>query len=96
MRKSNTQKIFDIIKDSLKDMNIERKMKEVGLVKSWEEVVGKTITRYTRNLYIKDEILFVTLKSSVVRNELYMIKDGLIKALNEKAGEQMIKDIIFK
>ena len=96
MRKSNTEKLGDIIKESLKDLNIDSKLKEVQLINSWEKVVGKTITRYTRNMYIKDKKLFVNVDSSVVRNELLMIKDALINALNKEVGEEIIIEIIIK
>lgn len=96
MRKSNTQSLGEVLKESLKDLNIESKIKEVGLIKSWEEIVGKTIVKYTQSVYISKKILHVKLKSSVVRNELFMLKDGLIEKLNEKAGEIIITDIVFK
>jgi len=96
MRKSNTQKIQEVLNESLKELNIDGKIKEVRLLKSWEEIVGKTIAKYTKGLYINKKRLFVTLHSSVVRNELYMIKNGLIQRLNEIAGEEVIEDIVFK
>ena len=96
MRKSNTQKINEVLDDSLKSLNIDHKLDEVRLINSWEEVVGKTITKYTNGLFIKKKKLFVNLDSSVVRNELYMIKDELIDALNKKAGKKIIEEIVFK
>lgn len=96
MRKSNTQKLQEVLKESLKELNIDEKIKEVRLLKSWEDIVGKTIAKYTNGLYINKKKLFVTLHSSVVRNELYMVKDGLIQKLNEVAGEELIEDIVFK
>ncbi len=96
MRKSNTQKLQDVLKESLKEFNIDDKIKQVRLIKSWEDIVGKTIAKYTIGLYIKKKILFVKLSSSVVRNELFMIKDGLLQKLNETAGEKLVDDIVFK
>ena len=96
MRKKNTQKIDEVIKEYLKAFKIDDKLKEVELIKSWESVVGKTISRSTDNIYIKNRILFVKLRSSVIRNELFMIRDGLKKTLNEKVGQSVIDDIILK
>lgn len=96
MRKSNTQKINSILSESLKELNIDTKLKEVQLIKSWEQAVGKTIAKYTDGLYIKNKKLFVKLTSSVVKNELMMIKDGLLNALNDRIGEKIIDDIIFR
>jgi len=96
MRKKNTQKIDEVIGQYLKSLNIDNKLKEVSLIKSWDDIVGKTIARSTKEIYIKDRKLFIKLNSSVIRNELFMIRDGLKKALNERAGESIIDEIILK
>ncbi len=96
MRKSNTEKLGNIINESLKDLNIDTKIKEVQLIKSWEKVVGKTVAKYTSKIYIKDKKLFINLNSSVVRNELFMIKDAILDALNKEAGETIIEEIIIR
>ncbi len=96
MRKKNTQKIDEVVKEYLKAFKIDDKLKEVKLIKSWEEVVGKNIARSTNNIYIKNRKLFVKLNSSVIRNELFMLREGLKKALNDKAGEEIIDEIILK
>ncbi|MDA3954091.1 MAG: DUF721 domain-containing protein [Bacteroidales bacterium] len=96
MRKKNTQKIDEVVKEYLKAFKIDDKLKEVRLIKSWDEIVGKTIARSTNNIYINNRKLFVKLNSSVIRNELFMLRDGLKKALNDKAGEIIIDEIILK
>jgi predicted nucleic acid-binding Zn ribbon protein len=96
MRKKNTQKIDEVVKEYLKAFKIDDKLKEVKLIRSWDEVVGKTIARSTSNIYIKNRKLFVKLNSSVIRNELFMLRDGLKKALNDKVGECIIDEIILK
>jgi len=96
MRKNNTQKIEDVVNEYLKALNIDGKLKEVRLIRSWDEVVGKTIARSTREIFIKDRKLYIKLNSSIIRNELFMLRDGLKKALNERAGEIIIDEIILK
>jgi hypothetical protein len=59
-------------------------------------MVGKAISTRTTKVYIKDKVLFVYLKSSIVRNELMMIREALREKLNSQAGEEVIKDIILK
>ena len=96
MRKKNTQKIDEVIKEYLKALKIDDKLKEVELIRSWDDVVGKTIARSTRKIFINNRKLFVYLNSSVIRNELFMLREGLKKALNDKVGESIIDDIILK
>lgn len=96
MRRSETVNIRVVIEAFLKEQGLEDKMSENRLLNSWEELLGKTIAKSTRNLYIKDQILFVNLRSSIVRHELLMIKDDLINKLNEKAGRKLIRDIVLR
>ena len=96
MRKSQTQNISEIISMILKKNGLDNKLAEVRAIRAWEELLGRTVARYTRNLVIKDKTLYVSLNSSIVRNELLMIRDELIKRLNEKAGKQLIEKIVFK
>lgn len=77
-------------------MKLEGKLREINIINSWEEVVGKSISSRTSRLYIKDQILYVHLTSSVVRNELLMLREALKAKLNEKAGIELIKDIVLK
>jgi predicted nucleic acid-binding Zn ribbon protein len=65
-------------------------------VEAWKDVVGPTIARYTSNLYIKNQILYVHLSSSVLRQELMMGRDMLVRNLNNHVGAQVIVNIIFR
>jgi predicted nucleic acid-binding Zn ribbon protein len=96
MRRSKTITLAEALQDYIREMKIDDKLKEVGLVSSWEETVGKAISSRTSRIYIKDHILYVHLNSSVVRSELLMLKQALKEKLNEKAGSEVIKDIIFR
>ena len=96
MRRSKTISIAEAIKDYTKEMNLDGKLNEAGVINSWEGIVGKAISSRTSNMYIKDHVLFVHLNSSVVRNELVMLRQAIIEKLNEKAGTEVIKDIVFR
>jgi len=96
MRRSNVQNINDIVNQLLKELNIDHKLKEVRLINSWNEVLGNSVARATDKIFIKNRVLFVYLKSPVVRNELLMMKSMIIKSLNEKVGGKIIDDIVLK
>ena len=57
------------MKDYLREMNLEDKLAETDLLNSWEDIVGRQYPQ-DRQDYIKDHVLYVHLRSSVVRNEL--------------------------
>lgn len=96
MRKSQTQKISDVISDFLKELNIDRKLKEVNLVAQWEEVMGKTVAIRTDRIYIRNRVLFIHVTSAILKNELIMMRQQIIDRLNENAGEKLIESIMIK
>ncbi len=96
MQRKEIQKIDSLLDQFIKSNKLEKGLAEYRLVKSWKDLLGVTIARKTKSMHIRNRKLFVTLHSSVVRNELSMIKDTLIKRLNEAAGMNVIDDIILK
>jgi predicted nucleic acid-binding Zn ribbon protein len=96
MRRSKTISLAEAMKDYIKEMHLEGKLNEIGVINSWEETVGKAIASRTSKIYIKDNVLYVHLSSSVVRNELLMLRQALKEKLNEKVGAEVVKDIVLK
>jgi predicted nucleic acid-binding Zn ribbon protein len=96
MRRSKTISLAEAIKDYTKEMNLDRKLSETGIINSWEETVGKAINSRTTKIFIKDQVLHVCLNSSVVRSELLMLREVLKEKLNQKAGSEVIKDIVLR
>lgn len=96
MRRSKTISLAEAVNDYIKEMNLAGKLSEVSVIGSWEEIVGKAISSRTTKIYIKDHVLYVHLSSSVVRNELLMLREELKERLNKKAGSEVVKDIVLR
>ncbi len=96
MRKSNTQPIHEVIRDLLKELNIDRKLKEVSIVSRWESLMGRTVALRTKQIYIRNRILHVQVTSSVLKNELLMMRQNIIDRLNEDAGEKLIDQMVIR
>ena len=96
MRKSKTESISDVLRSFTRENKLDRKLNELDLIKSWETVMGKTVARYTANVYIQNSTLFVETTSPIVRNELLMMREDIRLRLNEQAGVELIKTIIFR
>ena len=96
MRRKNTQKLNEVIEKYLEALDVNGKRKEVRLIRSWEEVVGSLIARKTDRIFIRDGVLFVYMNSSIARSELSMVRESLVEKLNQKAGGQVIRDMVLK
>ena len=96
MRRNDAEQIGDMIRKFFRQNGLESPLNEYRWVDAWKDVVGPTFTKYTSNLYIKNQILYVHLTSSTVRQEMMMARDILVRRLNEQVGAQVIVNIIFR
>jgi predicted nucleic acid-binding Zn ribbon protein len=96
MKRNNTQSLKEVLKEYMDNMHIRTKLKESRLKDQWEQLLGKNAASLTKKLEIRNKVLYVTLDSSVLRNELLMMREKLIFRINELAGEEIVNKIILK
>lgn len=95
MRRSNAEQVGNIVRLFMRQEGLETPYNEYRLINSWESVMGEGIARFTGEMFIKNQILYVKLLSSVVKNELFMGRANIVKRLNDSVGCQVISDIRF-
>jgi len=95
-RRSNDQTLGAAIREMLSSYRLEGKLQQARIIEAWPKVTGKMITNHTRDIYIKGRKLFVQLDSPALKNELSYSKSQIVEALNEAAGGEVIKDIVFR
>jgi len=96
MERKEVRKIDSLLQQFVKSNRLEKGLAEYRLMKSWKDLLGVTVAKKTKSLRIQNRKLFVTLHSSVVRNELSLIKESLIPKLNEAAGMDVIDDVVLR
>ncbi|WP_421941213.1 DUF721 domain-containing protein [Pedobacter sp.] len=95
MRKPNDVTLKDAIGKMLDVYRLRRKFDETSIVAVWPEIMGTAIANRTTQIYIRDRKLFIRIESSVIKNELVMVRQGIIQKLNEHAGAEVITEIVF-
>lgn len=95
MRKPNDITLKEGIGKLLNVYKLKGKFDETSIIALWPEVMGKAIGNRTTKIYISQQKLFVRIESSVIKNELMMVRTGIIEKLNERAGSEVITEIIF-
>ena len=95
MRKSNTEPIGKVIQQFLREEGLETPYNQFKLMKALEDVLGQGISHHIGNTFIKNQTLYIELKSSVLRQELNMGRTKLVQQLNTAVGTQVISDIRF-
>ena len=86
MKRNNAEQIGELIRHYLRQESLESPLNERRLISAWPEVLGPTIASYTRELYIKNQVLYVHLASAALRQELMMGRELLVRNLNRHVG----------
>ncbi|WP_298653087.1 DUF721 domain-containing protein [uncultured Proteiniphilum sp.] len=97
MQKKNAQPLSEAFSDFLNENSALRvKMAQQRVVRGWNELFGEGISKYTGNIYFNRGTLYVHLTSAVLRAELLMNKEELIKKLNDHAEMTVVQDLMFR
>ena len=95
MRKPNDKSIKEAMDQLLRVYKLQQKFDETALIAAWPEMMGVAIANRTKELYIRQKKLFVRVESSVIKNELMMMRSQIIEKMNERAGAEVIVEIVL-
>lgn len=94
-RSSKEAPLGDLINKLMRAYQLDGKLKEMEVLDKWEEMMGKAVAVRTKNIYIRNRILYLQIDSSVMRDELNHGKSVIIQRVNSVAGFHIIHDIWF-
>ena len=66
------------------------KVHELRIQQEWEQIVGKTISKYTRNVVLNGSILTVYTDVAALKQELHFGRQQLIERINEYFQEKVV------
>jgi hypothetical protein len=83
MRKPNDITIKEAITKLLSVYRLKGKYDETGIVAFWPELMGTAVANRTTQIYVSNKKLFIRIESSVIKNELLMVKTGIIAVITD-------------
>ena len=96
MRRSQTRRIGDILEEFFKRPYVARKIAEGKLPEFWREIVGEHVANLTHDVRLERGILYISVSSSVVRNDLFYRRDQLAQLINQRAGVQLVNAVVIR
>ena len=69
-----------LVEGFIKDMKLAAGLNRQRVIAAWNAVSGAG--RYNVDVYMKGKVLYCTIGSSVIRNQLYFQKDMLVERMN--------------
>lgn len=86
----------DAIQQFLKNSRLKGSIQALQIEDIWENIMGKTIAKYTDKIQIINHTLFISTQVGPLKNELLYQKDKIIERVNEALGEKVIKEVVIK
>ena len=86
----------DAMKKFLDGSRIKGGIQALRIEDVWEEVMGKTVAKYTDKIQIINATLFITTTVAPLKNELLYQKEKIIERVNEALGEKTIREVVIK
>lgn len=86
----------DAMKQFLKNSKFKTYIQAIQIEEAWEEIMGKTVAKYTDKIQIIGTTLFISTSVAPLKNELLYQKDIILKRVNEALGEKTIKEVVIK
>ena len=90
------QRVGSILEKTLKNMSLDRKLKEHKVWDIWDSVVGDYVSRHAQPDFMRNKILFVRVSSSPWMQQLSYMSKGIVEALNKRLGAPIVEEIRFK
>lgn len=94
MKRRDPETVGDVARLFLRQNGLETPLNELRLINAWPKLLGAA-AKYTTRIYVYNQVLHVSLSSSVLRNELMMRRAALVAELNRLVGTMVITNIVF-
>ena len=96
MKRTKAQPIGDLLDSLFKSPNVARKIAEGSLPHVWREVTGEVVAANTRQVRFVRGTLFVHVASSIIRSELMMQREALVRSINKQLGTELVQNVVIQ
>ncbi len=95
-RRNESNSLNDVLKAFVQENRLEVGMDKIDVRNAWINLMGNGVNNYTTQVELKRDTLYVSLSSSVLRQELAFGKEKIVTMINEELGKDLVKNIILR
>ncbi|HET9056904.1 MAG TPA: DUF721 domain-containing protein [Chitinophagaceae bacterium] len=88
--------ISQAIKQFLQKSKLKQSIQALQVEEIWEQLMGKTIAKYTDKIEIIGHTLFITTNMAPLKQELQFQKEKIMERVNEAMKEKIIKEVVIR
>lgn len=95
-RLSNENSVQEIIQLIIANNQLQKGLDVVDVKTAWQKLMGNGVNSYTLDVVLKNNTLYVSLSSAVLREELSYGKEKIIKMINEELKREVVQAIVLR
>ena len=96
-RSAENSSLGDVLKNFISsNRKLQKGLNKVSAHQAWHRVMGNAISKYTTQVLLERDTLYVRLSSSVLREELSYGKEKIIKLLNDELGKELVTKLVLR
>lgn len=93
MQGDNNRSLKEWLQVFVHSPQIRAKLYQTRIEKMWKELMGPLVSSYTRRIKLDEQVLFIYVDSAPLKSELTMMKENIRTLVNEKLGEEFVKEV---
>jgi hypothetical protein len=95
-RENENLSIKEALSAFIQKNKLGKGMDKVEAREAWARLMGNGVNNYTTAVELRNDTLFVSLSSSVLREELSLGKSKIIAMINEEIGKEVVKKLVLR
>ena len=95
-KEKNIHSLSEALNAFIKENKLQKGIDKVMVRKAWEKIMDNGVNNYTTAVELRNDTLFVSLSSSVLREELSHGKSKIIDMINEELNKDLVKNIVLR
>lgn len=85
----------DALQQFLDKSRIKGSIQALQIEEVWEQLMGKTIAKYTEKIQIHGHTLYITTTMAPLKQELQYQKENILLRVNEALGKKTISEVVI-
>ncbi len=95
-KEKHLHSLSEALNEFIKENKLQKGIDKVMVRKAWEKIMDNGVNNYTTAVELRNDTLFVSLSSSVLREELSHGKSRIIDMINEELNKDLVKNIVLR
>lgn len=88
--------LADAMQQFLNQSRLKGDIQAMQIHDVWEEIMGKTVARYTEKLQLFGSKLIITTSVAPLKQELLYQRENIIRRVNEAMGRKVVTEVIIQ